>query len=107
MGLFQSTTPHTQKYVINRLSEVSGIKNISPNDIENVPKQLKIGKSAGADHTHAEHLIHASDRMTVLLSILCTSIMKHGYIPNKMLETTLQYNTIQHRLFPTLNTITL
>ena len=50
---------------------------------------LLMGKSAGADHIHAEHLIHASDRLTVLLSILCTSIMKHGYIPSGMLDTTL------------------
>ncbi len=28
-------------------------------------------------------------RLTVLLSILCTSIMKHGYIPSGMLDTTL------------------
>ncbi len=48
-----------------------------------------MGKSAGADHIHAEHLIHVSDRLTVLLSILCTSIMKHRYIPSGMLGTTL------------------
>ena len=38
--LIQSTTPHTQNYVIDRLSEVSDIQNISPGDIENVLKQL-------------------------------------------------------------------
>ena len=48
-----------------------------------------MGKSAGADHIHAEHLMHASDRLTVLLLILCTSIMKHGYIPSGLLDTTL------------------
>ena len=74
---------------MDRLSEVSDIQNISPDDIENVLKQLKMGKSAGADHIHAEHLIRASDRLTVLLSILCTSIMKRGYIPSGMLDTTL------------------
>ena len=74
---------------MDRLSEVSDIQNISPVDIENVLKQLKIGKSAGADHIHAEHLIHASDRLTVLFSILCTSMMKHGYIPSGMLDITL------------------
>ena len=41
---------------MDRPSEVSNIQNISPDDIENVLKQLKIGKSAGADHIHAEHL---------------------------------------------------
>ena len=72
--LIQSTTPHT---MMDRLSEVSDIQTISPDDIEHVLKQKKIGKSAGADHIHAEHLIHASDRLTVLLSIFCTSMMKH------------------------------
>ena len=75
--LIQSTTPHTENYyVMDRLSEVSDIQSISPDDIENVLKQQQMGKSAGADHIHAEHLIHASDRLTVLSSILCTSIMK-------------------------------
>ena len=77
--------------VMDRLSEVSDIYNVSPDDIENVLKQLKIGKSAGADHIHAEHLIHASDRLTVLLSIVCTSIMKHGYNSSGMLDTTLTH----------------
>ena len=68
MCLFNSVNNSAhRKYVIDRLSEVSDIQNISPNDIENVLKQLQIGKTLGADHVHAEHLIHASDRLTVLL----------------------------------------
>ena len=35
---------------MDRLSKVSDIQNISPGDIEIVLKQLKIDKSAGADH---------------------------------------------------------
>ena len=91
MGLFNwvNNSPHRTYYVMDRLSEVSDIHNISPDDIEHVLKQLNISKSAGADHIHAEHLIHASDRLTMLLSILCTSIMKHGYIPSGMLDTAL------------------
>ena len=90
MGPFNSVNNSTHReYVMDRLSEEYDIQNISPDDIENVLKQLKMGKSAGADHIHAEHLIHASDRLTVLLSILCTSILKHGYIPSGMLDTTL------------------
>ncbi len=90
MGLFNSVNNAThRKYATDRLSEVSYIQNISPDGIDNNLKQLHIGKSAGADYIHAEHLIHASDWLTVLLSILCTSIMKHGYIPSGMLDTTL------------------
>ena len=78
MGLFNSVNNSTHiKYVMDRLSEVSDIQSSSPDDIENVLKQLNIGTSAGADHINAEHIFHASDRLTVLLSILCTSIMKH------------------------------
>ncbi len=71
MGLCNSVNNSThRKYVMDRLSEVSDMQNISPDDIENVLKQLKMGKSAGADHIHAEHLIHASDRLTVLCALL-------------------------------------
>ena len=53
MGLFNSVNNSTHReYVMDRLSEVSDIQNISPDDIENVLKQLKMGKSAGADHIH-------------------------------------------------------
>ena len=31
-----------RKWVMDRLGEVSDVQNISPNDIENVPKQLKL-----------------------------------------------------------------
>ena len=51
MGLFNSVNNSIHRtYVMDRLSEVSDIQNISPDDIKNVLKQLKIGKSAGADH---------------------------------------------------------
>ena len=51
MGLFNSVNNSTHnEYVMDRLSEVSDIQNISPDDIENVLKQLNMGKSAGADH---------------------------------------------------------
>ena len=70
-------------------SESESLKVESPRVCLKQLKIVKIGISAGADHIHAEHLIHASDRLTVLLSILCTSIMKHGYTPSGMLDTTL------------------
>ena len=92
MDLFSSVNNSThRKYVMDSLSEVSAIQTISPDGIENVLKQLKSGKSAGADHIHAEHVIHASDTLTVLLSILCNYLMKHGYIHSGMLDTPLTH----------------
>ena len=73
MGLFNSVNNSTHRtYVMDRLSEVSDIQNISPDDIENVLKQLQIGKSAGADHIHDEHLINEVDtEPKVVTEILC------------------------------------
>ena len=52
MDLFNSVNNSTHiKNVMYRLSEVSDIQTISPDDIENVLKKLKMGKSAGADRT--------------------------------------------------------
>ena len=48
---------------------------------------LKSGKCAGIDNIQAEHLNNASNVLNVLLSILCTAMMKHGYIVNTILET--------------------
>ena len=45
----------------------------------------------GADLIHAEHLIHASDRLTVLLSI-STSIMKHTIVKTKTGDVTYKNN---------------
>ena len=54
MGLFISVNNSTHReYVMDRLSEVSDIQNSSPDDIENVLKQLKMGKSAGAGHSYS------------------------------------------------------
>ena len=52
--------------------------------IEEALNDLKSGKWAGLDNIQAEHLKNASN---VILSILCTAMLKHGYIVNTILET--------------------
>ena len=39
------------------------------------------------DNIHAQHLNNASNVLNVLLSILCTTIMNHGYAVSKIVET--------------------
>ena len=51
----------------------------TPGDIEEALNDFKSGKCAGLDNIQAEHLENASDVLNVLLSILCTALLKHGY----------------------------
>ena len=91
MGLFNSVNNCThRKYVMDRLSEVSDIQNISPDDIENVLKQLKKWQICGC-RSYSCCTFNSCIRQAdgVIVSILCTSIMKHVYTPIGMLDTTL------------------
>ena len=45
------------------------------------------GKRAGFDNIQAEHLKNPSNVLNVSLPILCTAMLKHGYIVNTILET--------------------
>ena len=47
---------------------------------------MKTGTCAELDKIHAEHLKNASNVLNVLLSILCTTMMKHGYVVSKIVE---------------------
>ena len=59
----------------------------TPGDIEEALNYLKSGKCAGRYNIQAEHLKNASNVLNVLLSTLCTAMLKHGYIVNTILET--------------------
>ena len=48
---------------------------------------LKSCKYAGLDNIPAEHLKNASNVLNVLLSVLCTAMIEHGYIAIFFLET--------------------
>ena len=48
------------------------------------------GKCAGLDNIQAEHMKNVSNVLNVLLSILCTAMLKHGYIVNTILETVIK-----------------
>ena len=50
-------------------------------------KNLKKGKAAGMDTLNSEHFIYAADSLYVLLCILFNSMMYHGHVPCKLMET--------------------
>ena len=52
-------------------------------------RKLEFGKSAGPDSICAETLKCAHDKLSVLLSFCFTLFLSHGYLPPKLIETTI------------------
>ena len=66
-------------------SEYSAIS-ISVDDVSNGLKLVKLGKSCGVDGLPAEHFIYAGNYVKVYLSILFTSFISHGYLPDAFMK---------------------
>ena len=49
--------------------------------------KLKSGKAPGSDSLYAEHFIFANDRLHVLLSLIFNSMLRHGYVPDALMNT--------------------
>ena len=60
-----------------------------PIDISNAFKSLKLGKACGVDGVSAEHFLYAHNVLHVLLSLLFTSFITHGYLPPDFMKTAL------------------
>ena len=86
--IFNNVSNLTDKqFVEDRTNCISAHHITTHGDIEEALNDLKAGRCAGLDTIHTEHLKNASNVLNVLLSILCTAMMKHGYIVNTILET--------------------
>ena len=59
---------------------------ISLFEVENAIKNLKQNKSCGKDELYAEHLQFGSPKIGVLLSIMFTSFLVHGYLPDTFMD---------------------
>jgi len=77
--------------VVNRLSNVivedSDIFNAS--EVEDAIRKLKRNKSSGLDNITSEHLIYASRKLAVYLSLFFNCTLFHGHLPLKLLDTVL------------------
>ena len=56
-------------------------------NILNVLKSITCGKSSGVDGISTEHLVFAHSRIHVLLSLLFSAFITHGYLPNMFMKT--------------------
>ena len=50
-------------------------------------KDIKFGKSSGIDSISAEHFVFAHSRIHVLLSLLFSAFVMHGYLPSMFIKT--------------------
>ena len=59
---------------------------VTSNEIEDTIKDLAYNKSRGLDGISSEHIKFAGQQLPVLLSILMSAILVHGYVPKSMLK---------------------
>ena len=59
---------------------------ITPFNIIDALKSIKCGKSSGVDGISAEHFVFAHSRIHVLLSLLFSAFITHGYLPNMFMK---------------------
>ena len=72
---------------INSINNNNYLNRITPGEILDAFNNLKLGKSPGLDGLYAEHFKFASDKLSVLLSILINAMLIHGHLPSKFMET--------------------
>ena len=58
---------------------------ITLTDVMNAIAHLKSGKSDGSEGLFSDHFIHGTHRFYVILSLLFTSMLSHGFSPNSMI----------------------
>jgi len=60
---------------------------VTPSDIAAAIADLKRGKAIGHDLLAAEHYIYAHPILTILLALLFTAFIVHGYLPDGIMKT--------------------
>ena len=58
---------------------------ITVTDVMNAIAHFKSGQSDGSESLFSDHFIHDTHRFYVILSILFTSMLSHGFSPNSMI----------------------
>ena len=73
-------------FYLNDCSNEYSVISISVDNVSNGIKHVKLVKSCGVDGLSAEHFIYAGNYVKVYLSILFTSFISHGYLPNSFMK---------------------
>ena len=62
----------------------STIPQVNIGDVESCISRLKLHKAAGHDNITNEHLIYGGSSLTVHLSLLFTSMIRHCFVPSDL-----------------------
>ena len=55
-------------------------------DVRKAISNLKSGKSDGIDGFMSDHIIHASDKLCVIVGMLINAMLTHGHNPSQLLN---------------------
>jgi hypothetical protein len=77
-----------KEHVIRQLKDCKSHDNMKVETVEivNAIHKLKNDKCAGLDGLNSEHYKYASDRLAILLSLLYTACIVHGYLPKELMD---------------------
>ena len=67
--------------------QIKNSNTITPFNILDALKNIKCGKSSGIDGISAEHFVFAHSRIHVVLSLLFSAFVMHGYLPSMFMKT--------------------
>jgi exonuclease III len=89
--LNSSRNTNVKQNVMKELEQVELDSNdmCTPVDVEAAICKLKKNKALGLDGIASEHFIYASKKVAVYLSLLFNCMMRHGHVPNKLMDTVL------------------
>ena len=76
--------------IFERLHNCENVKYvISHSDVINAVSHLKNGKSDGSEGLFSDHFLHATHRFYVILAILYTLFLSHGFSPDSTIMATI------------------
>ena len=93
--------------MLDNNKQINNSSTITPFNILDALKNIKCGKSSGIDGISAELFFFAHSRIHVLLSLLFSAFVMHGYLPSMFMKTAIVSNIKKTRLeIPAIKTIT-
>ena len=88
-GILNSNKDESYKYKVQSFVEGRSQDEIALDiqDVKDAVSSLSARKCAGPDKLCAEHLLHAGNKLIILLSLLFNAMCKHVFIPSSLMDT--------------------
>ena len=93
--------------MLDKNKQIKNSITITPFNILDSLKNIKCGKSSSIDDISAEHIVFAHSHIHVLLSLLFSAFVMHGYLSSMVMKTAIVPIIKKTRLeIPAIKTIT-